>query len=268
MRAPALAVIGLLGLGMAVLLPGCERAQGEDEALPPHSLGAALSAPMWLAPPVSGTLAVGGQVWVAFRRGASLPGEAVHDALARFDYVPFRLGGDQTHVEPAVRAGELGLALTVGDRRGSSLIGFTTEPRLIRIGSADKPQVVRLFEHGVLCLHLRRGTWELPEPSPVVANRFGFGLEFAPVFDPLTMQAGDELLLRLRFGEGVVGVEVVAEQIPAGERDAVEVFRGKTEAEGVVRVPIRRAGLWRLSAQHRVADELHRATLVFRTGER
>ena len=223
-------------------------------------------------PPKAGTVPTAGVLVVSLREGG-LPGIGVRELVDRFDYVPFRARGSQRHLEFAKVDGEYRLALPVGTRRGSFLVGFTTEPRFVRVERASGRYTnVLVQHHAKLALRVHRGAFEPVEASPAVAARFGWRLEIVPLTDPLTLGVGDLLIARVRFGNGLAGCEVVAERLaPAGSEVA---FRGLTGVHGHVEIPVRATGLWRLRARHEVPAiatrpaELHCATLVFRMGER
>lgn len=269
------AVCLLAGLG---LLIGCEQASEPKVTDVKKKKAVAefgLPPPIYFVPPKATAVPLDGVLRVPFRQGEVFPGAPVRALETAFDYLTFRVGGNQWVVQPTPGPEGLEVAVAVGARRGGSLLGFSTVPRRIEIATPDGGSRRVLFqEHTKLCLYVRHGTWEKPAPSAAVAHRFGFPLEFAPVSDPLPILPGGELPVRLRYGLGVEGVEVVADQIPqGGSGKAVEMFRGKTGPGGQLMIPVTRAGVWRLTAVYEVAgvdgepDQVHRTTMVFRTGE-
>jgi hypothetical protein len=106
----------------------------------------------------------------------------------------------------------------------------------------------------------------------------GQPLEFTPERDPAQLRAGDTLRLRLAFrGQPVTGITAHAGIAPVGgvaadtsaPRDPD--VRVTTDAQGVLRLPISRTGLWNVRTIHVVpagaaAWETHWATFVFRAG--
>lgn len=106
----------------------------------------------------------------------------------------------------------------------------------------------------------------------------GHTAEFVPLRDPAALSAGDTLPVRLLYrGEPLGGAHIHAGSVPGLADDAEEqVVSLDADANGVVRVPIDRAGLWNVRAIHIVpadagsgADwDTHWVTLVFGVEDR
>ena len=118
----------------------------------------------------------------------------------------------------------------------------------------------------------------------------GHPLEFVPQADPTRLLAGDTLRVRLLYqGQPLVGIRVHSDVVdwPSSASAAAGVGRPAepavtatadhvTDADGLVRVPITRAGLWNVRTIHIVqadaasgADwDAHWATLVFNAAAR
>lgn len=110
----------------------------------------------------------------------------------------------------------------------------------------------------------------------------GHPLEFVPLTDPAMLKAGETLAVRLLFdGHPLRGIRVHASGVPATPgMDAETAAAGAheidalTDAEGVVRLPVARAGLWNVRTLHILpaapgsgADwDTHWASLVFSVG--
>lgn len=112
----------------------------------------------------------------------------------------------------------------------------------------------------------------------------GHVLEFVPLSDPAAVRRGDTLALRLLYrGRPLAGVVVHADATDLdADRDAVNAAAHpagaaggySTDAEGVVRIPVTRTGMWNARTIHVVkaaensgADwDTHWATLVFEIG--
>lgn len=105
----------------------------------------------------------------------------------------------------------------------------------------------------------------------------GYPLEFVPLSDPAVLAAGDTLAIRLLYaGRGLPSVHVragvAADSLSGAPAPEDRVL--KTNADGIVRVPLERAGLWNVRTIHVVpadmgpgADwDMHFTTLVFRVG--
>ena len=107
----------------------------------------------------------------------------------------------------------------------------------------------------------------------------GQPLEFTPERDPAQLRAGDTLRLRLVFrGQPVAGITAHAGIAPAGGVAADSTTPREpdvhvaTDAQGVLRLPITRTGLWNVRTIHVLpaggaAWETHWATFVFRAGQ-
>ena len=118
----------------------------------------------------------------------------------------------------------------------------------------------------------------------------GHPLEFMPQDDPARLRVGDTLRVRLVYqGQPLIGIRVHSDAVdPAGSRPAAtgagqsaSSANGSTTdyvtgADGLIRVPITRAGLWNVCTIHIVqadatsgADwDAHWATLVFSAAAR
>ena len=102
----------------------------------------------------------------------------------------------------------------------------------------------------------------------------GQPLEFMPQQDAATLRGGDTLRLRLVFrGQPVAGITAHAGPAPADSTAKPEPDIDVTsDADGVIRLPIARTGLWNIRAIHVVQAgspaswETHWATFVFRAG--
>ncbi len=103
----------------------------------------------------------------------------------------------------------------------------------------------------------------------------GYPLEFVPLTDPAALRAGDTLAIRLLYaGQGLPSVHlragIAADTLSKAPPTEDRVL--KTDTDGVVRVPLARAGLWNVRTIHVVpadmgpgADwDMHFTTLVFR----
>ncbi|CAN5122871.1 DUF4198 domain-containing protein [soil metagenome] len=111
------------------------------------------------------------------------------------------------------------------------------------------------------------------------AKPVGHPLEFVPLADPAALIAGDSVAVRLLFvGHPLPGLRVHASGVPAeAEMDAEAAaadgpaMDAVTDADGVVRFPVARAGLWNVRTLHIVPAALgsgadwdtHWASLVF-----
>ena len=115
---------------------------------------------------------------------------------------------------------------------------------------------------------------QVGEGGPRAYDRLaGHPLEFVPLADPMAMTVGDTLALHLLFQ----GEPLADARLHAGVADGPEATRSvhdatyTTDADGVVRVPLRAAGLWNVRALHIVpapedaaADwDVHWSTYVF-----
>lgn len=113
----------------------------------------------------------------------------------------------------------------------------------------------------------------------------GHPLEFVPLTDPSALRAGDSLAVRvLHRGRPLAGAHVhagAASPVAASLTDTAAARRAAASdvslvsgPDGVIRLPVNRAGLWNLRMLHIVpadagpgADwDVHWATLVFRVG--
>ena len=216
-------------------------------------------------------------LFVPFRSGHGLPGgEVASLGGVSIDSAPVRLGGEQWQSKITKgEHGQLGLSFGLGERRGSSLIGFTTEPQLVAFPQVEggKAETIVVQHHAKLCVHVRQSAWDEAMPSPAVAARFGWRLEVVPMMDPLPLTSGETMIMRIRFdGPGLEGCDCKAWLHGDGTAKPREVFRGKSGRQGIIELPLERHGLWRIVARHRVEGdtdrpaELHIASLVFRTG--
>lgn len=106
------------------------------------------------------------------------------------------------------------------------------------------------------------------------ARTAGHPLEFVPVGDPATLRAGDTLAVRLLFrGQPLAGAHLHAGAAPtAGDSTARGDLSVVTDASGVARVPLGRAGLWNVRTVHAApavdspdAWDVLFATIVVRT---
>lgn len=113
------------------------------------------------------------------------------------------------------------------------------------------------------------------------AQAAGHALEFVPVTDPAAARVGDTLAVRLLFrgapladahlhGGAVIAGAPSDSATAAGAAPDVELV---TDAQGVARVPLARAGLWNVRTVHGApaagearAWDVHFATLVFQVG--
>jgi uncharacterized GH25 family protein/ketosteroid isomerase-like protein len=110
----------------------------------------------------------------------------------------------------------------------------------------------------------------------------GHPLEFVPLEDPSALRPGDAFAGRLLYrGAPLAGAKIHASGVPmepaldpeAAARQAVEV-EAETDAQGIVRFPVRSAGLWNVRTLHILPAEpgsgadwdVHWATLVFGVG--
>jgi ketosteroid isomerase-like protein len=110
----------------------------------------------------------------------------------------------------------------------------------------------------------------------------GHPLEFVPLEDPSALRPGDTFAGRLLYrGAPLGGARIHASGVPmepgldpeAAARQAVEV-ETETDARGIVRFPVRSAGLWNVRTLHILPAEpgsgadwdVHWATLVFGVG--
>lgn len=110
----------------------------------------------------------------------------------------------------------------------------------------------------------------------------GHPLEFIPLQDPAALRAGDTLAVRLLYrGAPLSGARLHASGVPmetgldpeAAARQAVEM-ESETDARGVARFVVQKAGLWNVRTLHILPAEsgsgadwdVHWATLVFGAG--
>ena len=118
----------------------------------------------------------------------------------------------------------------------------------------------------------------------------GHPLEFMPQDDPARLRVGDTLGVRLLYrGQALVGIRVHTDVVDSAGSRVAPVGAGQgaasangsttdyvTDADGLIRVPITRAGLWNVRTIHIVqadaasgADwDAHWATLVFSAAQR
>ena len=118
----------------------------------------------------------------------------------------------------------------------------------------------------------------------------GHPLEFMPDDDPARLRVGDTLDVRLLYrGQALVGIRVHTDVVDSARSRVAPVGAGQgaasangsttdyvTDADGLIRVPITRAGLWNVRTIHIVqadaasgADwDAHWATLVFSAAQR
>lgn len=105
----------------------------------------------------------------------------------------------------------------------------------------------------------------------------GYQLEFVPLSDPSALRAGDTLAIRLLYaGHGLPSMHLRAGIAvdTMSKAPATEDLVLRTDADGIVRVPLVRAGLWNVRTIHVVpadmgpgADwDMHFTTLVFKVG--
>ena len=108
----------------------------------------------------------------------------------------------------------------------------------------------------------------------IFSRKLGQTIEFIPLSDPMELKSGDSLRARLEYnGTPLPGISIHA-SVPApedttqkGEPDLHLV----SDAAGMVRVPIRKGGLWLIRTIHVVEAgrgvwETHWASLVVRAG--
>lgn len=100
----------------------------------------------------------------------------------------------------------------------------------------------------------------------------GQAIEFVPLQDAATLRAGDTLRLRLVFrGQPAVGVGAHAGVAPTGSEARGTDLHLVTDANGEVRLPIPRTGLWNIRAIHVTSSaptvwETHWASFAFHAG--
>lgn len=230
--------------------------------------------PLFLLAPSEAVPSSGG-LWIPFRSGWTLPGDAVQRLDHSFDPLFFRIGGEQWSLLPGPvgDAGAYGLRLRLGEKqRGDAMIGFSTRPR--ELAASEGGPAVRISRHVKLLFHIGRDRSDLPVASPALTARFGLKLEFVPLIDPLPLEPGAELPLRLRFdGPGLPRASVNVQFLPSGGgQESIQLAQRKSDAEGHFVLPIHAPGIWHLRAVHEVElpggiVERHLAELVFRTGE-
>lgn len=117
-----------------------------------------------------------------------------------------------------------------------------------------------------------------PRGARAFTRSAGQPIEFMPDTDPAQLRAGDTLRLRLLFrGQPVAGISAHAGVAPRGGVAADTAaprdpdLHVTADAQGVLRLPITRAGLWNIRTIHVVpagpaAWETHWATFVFVAG--
>ena len=232
--------------------------------------------PLFLIAPDQ-TVSETGELWIPFRLGATLPGVPVLELGASFDPLFFRIGGEQWSLSPeqeVENTGAFGLLLRLDPKqRGDAMLGFSTRPRTIATKSAAV--TLRIQRHVKLLFHVGLNGKDLPSDSAAVTARFGLKMEFVPLIDPLPLEIGAELPLRLRFdGPGLASVLVHVQFLAQGEgQEGVHVHSRYSDPDGHFVLPIHAAGIWRLTAMHQVRGsggiiERHVAEIVFRTGEK
>lgn len=179
------------------------------------------------------------------------------------DFAAVRVHGEQWYLEERVEGGLRFLEAELGERRGTSIFALESRP----MHGVDGRRVVRSAK--ALC-YVPRGAWAEVEASPAACARFGTALEIVPLRDPLTVQLGEALPIRVRFqGPGLSGATVVAVHEEGDAREVVS--QGTTATVGELDVEIARAGLWHLIVEHLHEDgdavTAYVSTMSFRIGE-
>jgi hypothetical protein len=237
--------------------------------------GTALAHEFWLTPSTyaaapGSTLSIGAFVGTGFR-GEGLPYSARR--VVRF----LLLGAARLDLAPLGRNGELAYAtLPIPDDRGllvgyeSSFASITLDPAAfdayLALEGLDGPRDERAKLGAIRPPGRERyarcaKTW-IGGADPARASQVaGLTLEVVPLDDPM---AGGDLPVRVLYAkEPLAGALVRAWRQPlaggtapagAASRDSVGVrCEGRTDAEGVVRLPLEGAGEWLVSTVHMVA---------------
>lgn len=183
---------------------------------------------------------------------------------------------------------------------GQKIVAVTTMPRSVR-ESADGFRNYLVVEGAPEALERYQREGKLPTDS--ITRRYakyaktmvevgrdgprafqqvvGHPLEFVPLSDPAALSAGDTLRIRLLYqGQPLAGIKVHASGVPAdagltqAAADLAHEVTVQTDAQGIVRIPIGRDGLWNARTLHIVpapagsgADwDTHWVSFVFNAG--
>lgn len=260
------------GASPAALAQGTNR----DEAKSNTAAGTSLmhGTPLFLVAS-SATVSEAGELWIPFRSGTSLPGEAVSELGVSFDPLFLRIGGEQWSLLPErerENSGAFGIRTRLSaEQNGDAMIGFSTRPRTVT--TKKDATTLRIHRHVKLLFHASRKAGQAPYASAALTARFGLQMEFVPLIDPLPLEVGAELPMRLRFdGPGLSRTLVQVQFLAAGDgQSSVHVHRRYSDQDGHFVLPIHAAGTWRLMATHQVQAkdgtiDRHFAEIVFRTG--
>ena len=182
-------------------------------------------------------------------------------------------------------APDLGVVEVTFPSSGHALLALSTKPRIVRWHDAGGARDVKLRQHVKHVCAVRDPAPVVGEaggaPSPAVTAAVGFDVELVPLVDPLRLQAGDELPLRLKgAGDGAVlrvrrraalGART-AEASPRtepGQRQPLDEQMADVPCrDGTALVPLPSAGAYVLSlvdGSH-ARDVVHVAALTFTIG--
>ena len=185
---------------------------------------------------------------------------------------------------------------------GQRIVSLTLQPRSVRESSAGFRRYMELEgAPEALARYEREGRLpttdsvtrryakyaktlvEVGEGGPRAFSRAaGHPLEFVPLHDPAALRAGGTLAMRLLYrGQPLEGARVHASGVPVERGVTPEAaaalareIHGETDADGVVRLAVERAGLWNVRTLQIVPAEAgsgadwdaHWATIVFEVG--
>ncbi len=203
-----------------------------------------------------------------------LAGEATASIAAQDVRVIVRSRGAQELIE-AQPAGESGLLVwRFGPRHeGTCVVASRIEPSSSTAGD-------RTFRYEKLFLRVAPEDPEariVVRPSASATARFGHRLELAPLVDPAALLVGADLPVRVKFdGLNLQGAAVVVRCQPGrgapsdaarqdGRDSSVDARKPaapprtlhlKTNKSASVNIPIREAGLWTITVEHRPAGDV------------
>lgn len=237
----------LFAVTAVTALSGCEPSTKPTIAFPLTAAPTPGEAPLFLLP--EGSAAAGTPVALRIVTGAlATPQPVATDLLQASDAGIARLGGSQQNglapLAAADGAARFDHAFAHG---GDALLG-------VELRTTDGTW------HS--CKHLRfvhQGGLQRPVSSAALAARIGHGLELVPMVDPLPLQPGDLLPVRvLRAGPAVEGARVQIQHASLAQPLAAVADRG-----GIARIAIQGRGLHLLTVTHTEAGQTRHASLTF-----
>jgi hypothetical protein len=202
-----------------------------------------------------------------------LSAEAARSIAPQDVRVIVRSRGAQELIEPQPARGSGPRTWRFSPRHeGTCIIATRLEPSSSTAGE-------RTFRYEKLFLRVAPENPEVRStlrPSASATARFGHRLELAPLVDPACLLVGADLPVRVKFdGLNLKGATVVARCEPGpgvpggGDTPEVKAFSSddpepeappaalllRTNESASVNIPIRSAGLWTISVEHRPAGE-------------